>query len=111
MALLEVIDIHTFYDNIEALKGISLEVEEGEIVTLIGSNGAGKSTTMWSISGLTPTRDSSITSERRGQVHHAALNRAARPSTRRLDQVRGPRDRRDRSAGHRPPRHIAVTRG
>ena len=54
MALLEVDDIHTYYGNIEALKGISLEVEEGEIVTLIGSNGAGKSTTLRSISGLTP---------------------------------------------------------
>jgi branched-chain amino acid transport system ATP-binding protein len=53
VALLEVSDIHTFYGNIEALKGISLEVEEGEIVTLIGSNGAGKSTTLRSISGLT----------------------------------------------------------
>src|SRR5436309_662498 len=51
MALLEVSDIHTFYGNIEALKGISLSVEEGEIVTLIGSNGAGKSTTLRSISG------------------------------------------------------------
>ena len=56
MALLEVNDIHTFYGNIEALKGVSLEVEEGEIVTLIGSNGAGKSTTLRSISGLTPPR-------------------------------------------------------
>jgi len=60
MALLEVDDIHTFYGNIEALKGISLEVEEGEIVTLIGSNGAGKSTTLRSISGLTPPRTGSI---------------------------------------------------
>jgi branched-chain amino acid transport system ATP-binding protein len=60
MALLEVTDIHTFYGNIEALKGISLEVEEGEIVTLIGSNGAGKSTTLRSISGLTPPRVGSI---------------------------------------------------
>ena len=50
--LLEVEDIHTFYGNIEALKGISINVEEGEIVTLIGSNGAGKSTTLRSISGL-----------------------------------------------------------
>ena len=57
MALLEVDDIHTYYGNIEALKGVSLEVEEGEIVTLIGSNGAGKSTTLRSISGLTPPRD------------------------------------------------------
>jgi branched-chain amino acid transport system ATP-binding protein len=60
MALLEVNDIHTYYGNIEALKGISLEVNEGEIVTLIGSNGAGKSTTLRSISGLTPPRQGSI---------------------------------------------------
>ena len=60
MSLLEVADIHTFYGNIEALKGVSLTVEEGEIVTLIGSNGAGKSTTLRSISGLTPPRQGSI---------------------------------------------------
>jgi branched-chain amino acid transport system ATP-binding protein len=60
MPLLEVGDIHTYYGNIEALKGISLTVEEGEIVTLIGSNGAGKSTTLRSISGLTPPREGSI---------------------------------------------------
>jgi branched-chain amino acid transport system ATP-binding protein len=60
MALLEVSDIRTFYGNIQALKGISLTVEEGEVVTLIGSNGAGKSTTLRSISGLTPPREGSI---------------------------------------------------
>ncbi len=60
MALLVLSDIHTFYGTIEALKGISLEVEEGEIVTLIGSNGAGKSTTLRSISGLTPPRQGSV---------------------------------------------------
>jgi branched-chain amino acid transport system ATP-binding protein len=58
--LLEIEDIHTFYGNIEALKGISLTVEEGEIVTMIGSNGAGKSTTLRSVSGLTPPREGSI---------------------------------------------------
>jgi branched-chain amino acid transport system ATP-binding protein len=58
--LLEVEDIHTFYGNIEALKGVSLTVEEGEIVTLIGSNGAGKSTTLRSISGLNAPRSGSI---------------------------------------------------
>ncbi|HLM51667.1 MAG TPA: ABC transporter ATP-binding protein [Solirubrobacteraceae bacterium] len=51
-AVLHVEDIHTFYGSIEALKGITIEVREGEIVTLIGSNGAGKSTTLRSISGL-----------------------------------------------------------
>jgi branched-chain amino acid transport system ATP-binding protein len=60
VALLEVEDIHTYYGNIEALKGVSLTVEEGECVTLIGSNGAGKSTTLRSISGLTPPREGSI---------------------------------------------------
>src|SRR3954452_19223071 len=60
MACIEVDDIHTFYGNIEALKGISLTVEDGECVTLIGSNGAGKSTTLRSISGLTPPRTGSI---------------------------------------------------
>jgi branched-chain amino acid transport system ATP-binding protein len=60
MPLLELHDVHTFYGNIEALKGISLTVEEGEVVTLIGSNGAGKSTTLRSISGLTPPRQGTI---------------------------------------------------
>jgi branched-chain amino acid transport system ATP-binding protein len=59
-ALLEITDLHTFYGNIEALKGVSLTVDEGEIVTLIGSNGAGKSTTLRSISALTPARSGSI---------------------------------------------------
>ena len=54
MALLEVSDIHAHYGSIEALKGISLTVDDGEVVTLIGSNGAGKSTTLRAISGLTP---------------------------------------------------------
>ncbi len=60
MALLDIEDIHTFYGGIEALKGISVTVEEGEVVTLIGANGAGKSTTLRSISGLTPPRTGSI---------------------------------------------------
>jgi branched-chain amino acid transport system ATP-binding protein len=60
VALLEVQDLHTYYGNIAALKGISLEVNEGEVVTLIGSNGAGKSTTLRSISGLTPPREGTI---------------------------------------------------
>ena len=85
MALLEVEDIHTYYGNIEALKGVSLTVDEGEVVTLIGSNGAGKSTTLRSISGLTPPR-------------------RARSASR-------ARDRRDAAAGDRAPGHLAVARG
>jgi branched-chain amino acid transport system ATP-binding protein len=60
MILLEVSDIHTHYGAIEALKGVSLTVEDGEVVTLIGSNGAGKSTTLRSISGLTPASAGSV---------------------------------------------------
>jgi branched-chain amino acid transport system ATP-binding protein len=60
MALLEVHDIHTYYGNIHALRGISISVEEGEIVTLIGGNGAGKSTTLNTISGITPARSGQV---------------------------------------------------
>ncbi len=56
MAMLEVKNIHTYYGNIHALKGVSITVEEKEIVTLIGGNGAGKTTTLRSISGLVPPR-------------------------------------------------------
>ncbi len=60
MALLEIDEIQTYYGNIQALKGVSVTVEEGECVTLIGSNGAGKSTTLRSVSGLTPPRFGAI---------------------------------------------------
>ena len=60
MALLEVEDIHAHYGTIEALRGVSLSVEEGKVVTLIGSNGAGKSTTLRAISGLTPASSGKI---------------------------------------------------
>jgi branched-chain amino acid transport system ATP-binding protein len=58
--LLKINQIHTFYGNIQALRGVSLEVSEGSIVTLLGANGAGKSTTLKTISGLTPARHGSI---------------------------------------------------
>jgi branched-chain amino acid transport system ATP-binding protein len=58
--ILQLEDVHTFYGTIHALKGISLEVHEGEIVTLIGANGAGKSTTLRSINGLNQPREGSI---------------------------------------------------
>ncbi len=63
MAMLEVQDIHAYYGNIQALNGISLTVEEGEIVTLIGANGAGKTSTLRTISGLLPPRKGKITLE------------------------------------------------
>lgn len=60
MSLLEIEDIHSYYGNIHALKGVSLTVEEGEIVTLIGANGAGKTTTLRSISGLLHPRQGKV---------------------------------------------------
>ena len=67
--LLELNDLHVFYGNIEALKGISLTVARGEIVTLIGSNGAGKSTTLRAISGTHKPRTGSIKLNGR-EIHH-----------------------------------------
>jgi branched-chain amino acid transport system ATP-binding protein len=69
MALLQVEEIHTYYGAIEALRGVSLRVEDGEVVTIIGSNGAGKSTTLRSISGLTPARSGAITFEGQAITH------------------------------------------
>lgn len=60
MALLEVKDLEVYYGVICALKGISFEVNEGEIVTLIGANGAGKTTTMQSVVGLIPSKSGSV---------------------------------------------------
>jgi len=58
--ILELSDVHTFYGTIEALKGISIDVHDGEIVTLIGANGAGKSTTLRSVNGLNHPRTGTI---------------------------------------------------
>ena len=66
MSLLYIKDLKVSYGGIEAIKGISLNVEKGEIVTLIGANGAGKSTTLRAISGLVPIKDGTITYD--GQV-------------------------------------------
>ncbi|MCL7453763.1 MAG: ABC transporter ATP-binding protein [Anaerolineae bacterium] len=68
MALLEIQDLHTYYGAIHALKGISLHVEEGEIVTLIGANGAGKSTTLNTVCGILHPRQGSIQLE--GEAIH-----------------------------------------
>ncbi|MCB8918552.1 MAG: ABC transporter ATP-binding protein [Ardenticatenaceae bacterium] len=61
MSMLEVHDVHTYYGNIHALKGISLTVKQGEIVTLIGANGAGKTTILRTISGLLQPRQGWVT--------------------------------------------------
>ena len=74
MSLLKVDDIHVYYGNIHAIKGISFEVSEGEIVTLIGANGAGKSTTLNTIAGLMRPRS--------GQISFDGKNLASVPASR-----------------------------
>lgn len=59
--MLKLKDINTFYGNIHALKGVTLEINQGEIICLIGANGAGKSTTLMTISGIVPARQGSVT--------------------------------------------------
>jgi branched-chain amino acid transport system ATP-binding protein len=58
--MLSLVDLYSYYGNIQALKGISLEVQEGEIITLIGANGAGKTTTLMSICGIVPPRSGEV---------------------------------------------------
>src|SRR5437763_3816953 len=70
--VLAVEDVHTYYGSIQALKGISIEVRQGEIVTLIGANGAGKSTTLRSINGLNNPRRGRIRFQGREITHASA---------------------------------------
>ncbi len=73
MSLLELNDVHSYYGNIHALMGVSLKVEQGEIVALIGANGAGKTTTLRSISGLLHPRRGTVLLEGK-EIHHMAPN-------------------------------------
>ena len=70
--ILELEDVHTYYGSIQALKGISLNVNQGEIVTLIGANGAGKSTTLRSINGLNSPRRGRISFQGRDITYASA---------------------------------------
>ncbi len=72
MALLELENVHSYYGNIHALKGVSLTVNEGEIVTLIGANGAGKSTTLKTISGILDPRQGRVLLEGEDMVAYRA---------------------------------------
>jgi branched-chain amino acid transport system ATP-binding protein len=87
--ILELADVHTYYGSIHALKGVSITVGEGEIVTLIGANGAGKSTTLRSINGLNRPRSGAIRFQGRDITHaspHAIVKRgiAQSPEGRKL---------------------------
>ena len=61
MAMLEVKDLEVYYGMIQAIKGISFEVNQGEVIALIGANGAGKTTTLQTITGMIPSKKGSIT--------------------------------------------------
>ena len=82
--ILELENVHTYYGSIQALKGISLTVGQGEIVTLIGANGAGKSTTLRSINGLN--------SPRRGRIRFQGTTWPAVPPAAMRKRCMRPRD-------------------
>jgi branched-chain amino acid transport system ATP-binding protein len=73
--LLELTDMHVFYGRIEALKGLSFNVDEGEVVTLIGANGAGKTTTLKAISGVRPVSSGKVMFEGRDITRMPAYDR------------------------------------
>ena len=110
-SLLKVDDIHVYYGSIHAIKGISFEVNEGEIVTLIGANGAGKSTTLNTVSGLLKPRSGMITFEGKGIVGIGAsrivgLGMALCPEGRRVFQQMTVRENLEMGGFSRPKEEI-----
>jgi len=69
MALLEINDLHTYYGKIHALRGVSISIDEGEIVTLIGANGAGKTTTLNTVSGLLVPKEGNVRFDGEDMTH------------------------------------------
>jgi len=113
-SLLRVDDIHVYYGSIHAIKGISFEVNEGEIVTLIGANGAGKSTTLNTVSGLLKPRSGLITFEGRGIVGIGAsrivgLGMALCPEGRRVFQQMTVRENLEMGGYSRPNDEIPAS--
>ncbi len=113
-SLLRVDDIHVYYGSIHAIKGISFEVNEGEIVTLIGANGAGKSTTLNTVSGLLKPRSGLITFEGKGIVGIGAsrivgLGMALCPEGRRVFQQMTVRENLEMGGYSRPNEEIPAS--
>jgi branched-chain amino acid transport system ATP-binding protein len=113
-SLLRVDDIHVYYGSIHAIKGISFEVNEGEIVTLIGANGAGKSTTLNTVSGLLKPRSGLITFEGKGIVGIGAsrivgLGMALCPEGRRVFQQMTVRENLEMGGFTRPDKEIPAS--
>ena len=112
--LLKVEDIHVYYGSIHAIKGVSFEVNEGEIVTLIGANGAGKSTTLNTVSGLLRPRSGLITFEGRsivgiGASRVVALGMALCPEGRRVFQQMTVRENLEMGGFSRPKEEIPAS--
>ena len=112
--LLKVDNIHVYYGAIHAIKGISFEVNEGEIVTLIGANGAGKSTTLNTIAGLLKPREGSITLEGKsllGIPAHKLVSRgmALCPEGRRIFQQMTVRENLEMGGYSRPAEEIGAS--
>ncbi len=112
--LLKVDDIHVYYGSIHAIKGISFEVNEGEIVTLIGANGAGKSTTLNTVSGLLKPRSGMITFDGKGIVGVGAskivgLGMALCPEGRRVFQQMTVRENLEMGGYSRPKEEIPAS--
>ena len=112
--LLKVDDIHVYYGSIHAIKGVSFEVSEGEIVTLIGANGAGKSTTLNTVSGLLKPRSGVITFEGRSIVGIGAskvvgLGMALCPEGRRVFQQMTVRENLEMGGFSRPKEEIPAS--
>ena len=109
MALLEVENIHSYYGHIHALRGVSLRVDEGEVVTLIGSNGAGKTTTLRSIHGILAPREGRIVfrgEEIQGKPAHDMIKKgiAQSPEGRRIFSRMTVRENLEMGAYHRNDR-------
>ena len=110
-SLLRVDDIHVYYGSIHAIKGVSFEVNEGEIVTLIGANGAGKSTTLNTAAGLLKPRSGSILLEGKpitgmSASHIVSLGMALCPEGRRVFQQMTVRENLEMGGYSRPPQEI-----
>ena len=114
MSLLKVDDIHVYYGAIHAIKGVSFEVNEGEIVTLIGANGAGKSTTLNTVAGLLRPRSGSITFDGKNLASIPAnktvsLGMALCPEGRRIFQQMTVRENLEMGGFTRPKAEILVS--
>ena len=114
MSLLKVDDIHVYYGAIHAIKGVSFEVNEGEIVTLIGANGAGKSTTLNTVAGLLRPRSGSITFDGKpmGNIpcnKTVSLGMALCPEGRRIFQQMTVRENLEMGGFTRPKAEIPVS--